>query len=92
VAPIVAYLGHDSDAKDWQSSIDIVLRRFTEYHDLEGAFGRRAVTERTKGIFMERRSVDGGLPSRCCASTRAQATASWSICRRRCRPPPLAAG
>jgi hypothetical protein len=26
---------------DWQSSIDIVLRRFAEYHDLEGAFGRQ---------------------------------------------------
>jgi len=48
----------DADAKDWQSSIDIVLRRFTEYHDLEGAFGRRAVTERAKGILMERHSVD----------------------------------
>jgi response regulator NasT len=46
------------DALDWQSSIDIVLRRFTEYHDLEGAFGRRAVTERAKGILMERHSVD----------------------------------
>ena len=35
-----------------------MLRRFTEYHDLEGAFGRRAVTERAKGILMERHSVD----------------------------------
>ena len=48
----------DGDTTDWQSSIDIVLRRFTEYHDLEGAFGRRAVTERAKGILMERHSVD----------------------------------
>jgi AmiR/NasT family two-component response regulator len=48
----------DADAGDWQSSIDIVLRRFTEYHDLEGAFGRRALTERAKGILMERHSVD----------------------------------
>jgi AmiR/NasT family two-component response regulator len=48
----------DADAKDWQSSIDIVLRRFAEYHDLEGAFGRRAVIERAKGILMERHSVD----------------------------------
>jgi len=54
---IFAYIT-DSDANDWQSSIDIVLRRFTEYHDLEGAFGRRAVTERAKGILMERHSVD----------------------------------
>jgi AmiR/NasT family two-component response regulator len=48
----------DDDVEDWQSSIDIVLRRFAEYHDLEGAFGRRAVTERAKGILMERHSID----------------------------------
>ena len=48
----------DGDGEDWQGSIDIVLRRFAEYHDLEGAFGRRAVTERAKGILMERHSVD----------------------------------
>jgi AmiR/NasT family two-component response regulator len=45
---VFAYIT-DDDAKDWQSSIDIVLRRFTEYHDLEGAFGPRAVTERGEG-------------------------------------------
>ncbi len=54
---VFAYIT-DVDTTDWQSSIDIVLRRFTEYHDLEGAFGRRAVTERAKGILMERHSVD----------------------------------
>ena len=54
---VFAYIT-DADAKDWQSSIDIVLRRFAEYHDLEGAFGRRAVTERAKGILMERHLVD----------------------------------
>src|ERR671911_1503540 len=54
---IFAYIA-DSDVDDWQSAIDIVLRRFTEYHDLEGAFGRRAVTERAKGILMERHSID----------------------------------
>jgi AmiR/NasT family two-component response regulator len=54
---VFAYIT-DADAGDWQSSIDIVLRRFAEYRDLEGAFGRRAVTERAKGILMERHSVD----------------------------------
>jgi len=54
---IFAYIT-DAGATDWQSSIDIVLRRFAEYHDLEGAFGRRALTERAKGILMERHSVD----------------------------------
>ena len=48
----------DADVNDWPSSIDIVLRRFSEYHELEGAFGRRSVTERAKGILMERHSVD----------------------------------
>jgi AmiR/NasT family two-component response regulator len=54
---VFAYIT-DAGARDWQSSIDIVLRRFTEYHDLEGAFGRRALTERAKGILMERHSID----------------------------------
>ena len=54
---VFAYIT-DAEAKDWQSSIDIVLRRFAEYHDLEGAFGRRAITERAKGILMERHSID----------------------------------
>jgi AmiR/NasT family two-component response regulator len=47
----------DNDVRDWQSSIDSVLRRFAEYHDLEGAFGRRAQIERAKGILMERHSI-----------------------------------
>ena len=50
----------DVDAEDWQSSIDITLRRFAEYHDLEGAFGRRALIECAKGILMERHAIDGG--------------------------------
>ena len=54
---VFAYIT-DADVDDWQSSIDIVLRRFAEYDDLEGAFGRRALTERAKGILMERHSVD----------------------------------
>jgi AmiR/NasT family two-component response regulator len=48
----------DDDVEDWQSAIDIVLRRFAEYHELEGAFGRRALTERAKGILMERHGID----------------------------------
>jgi response regulator NasT len=48
----------DTEGEDWQSAIDIVLRRFTEYHNLEAAFGRRAITERAKGILMERHSIN----------------------------------
>jgi AmiR/NasT family two-component response regulator len=47
-----------TDGGDWQSSIDIVLRRFADYRELAGAFGRRALIERAKGILMERHSVD----------------------------------
>jgi AmiR/NasT family two-component response regulator len=54
---VFAYITDTGD-EDWQSTIDIVLRRFAEYQDLEGAFGRRAITERAKGILMERHSVD----------------------------------
>ena len=35
-----------------------MLRRFAEYHDLQGAFGRRALIERAKGILMERHAID----------------------------------
>jgi AmiR/NasT family two-component response regulator len=55
---IFAYITDGHDPQEMQSAIDIVLRRFAEYHDLEGAFARRAVTERAKGILMERHSVD----------------------------------
>ncbi len=48
----------DDDVDEWQSSIDIVLRRFAEYQALEGAFGRRATIERAKGILMERHSIN----------------------------------
>ena len=55
---IFAYIADGEDPQEMQSAIDIVLRRFAEYHDLEGAFGRRAVTERAKGILMERHGID----------------------------------
>ena len=54
---VFAYIT-DGDAAALQNNIDIVLRRFAEFHDLEGAFGRRATIERAKGILMERHSVD----------------------------------
>ena len=54
---IFAYI-IDGDSSELQNSIDIVLRRFAEFQDLEGAFGRRAMTERAKGILMERHSID----------------------------------
>jgi response regulator NasT len=55
---IFSYIAHASDLQEMQSSMDISLQRFAEYHALEGAFGRRAVTERAKGILMERHGID----------------------------------
>jgi AmiR/NasT family two-component response regulator len=54
---VFAYLV-DGNPEQLQSALDIVLRRFAEYHSLEGAFGRRAVIERAKGILMERHGID----------------------------------
>jgi AmiR/NasT family two-component response regulator len=54
---IFAYIT-DGDPQEWQNSIEIVLRRFAEFRDLEGAFKRRTLTERAKGILMERHAVD----------------------------------
>jgi AmiR/NasT family two-component response regulator len=48
----------DADAEELQSAIDITLQRFAEYHNLQGAFGRRAVIEQAKGILMARHAVD----------------------------------
>jgi AmiR/NasT family two-component response regulator len=39
-------------------AIDIALQRFTEYHSIRGAFGRRMVIERATGLLMDRRGVD----------------------------------
>jgi AmiR/NasT family two-component response regulator len=56
---VFAYLTNgDATDDQFESSIDVVLHRFAEYHDLEGAFGRRAITERAKGVLMERHSID----------------------------------
>jgi AmiR/NasT family two-component response regulator len=54
---IFAYIT-DENVAEWQNSIEIVLRRFAEFQDLEGAFKRRSLTERAKGILMERHGVD----------------------------------
>ena len=54
---VFAYIT-DGDAEELQSTLDIVLRRFAEYHNLEGAFARRAMIERAKGILMAVHGID----------------------------------
>lgn len=48
----------DGDSEMLQSTLEIVLRRFAEYHNLEGAFARRATIERAKGILMAVHGLD----------------------------------
>ena len=48
----------DTTPDELQSAIDVTLQRFTEYHNLKGAFGRRAVIEQAKGILMARHSLN----------------------------------
>src|ERR1700758_87570 len=48
----------DSTPEELQSAIDITLQRFTEYHSLQGAFGRRALIEQAKGILMARHAIN----------------------------------
>ena len=54
---VFAYIT-SAEADQLQDSLAIVLRRFAEFQNLEGAFGRRAVIERAKGILMERHAID----------------------------------
>ncbi|MDX6596075.1 MAG: two-component system, response regulator PdtaR [Solirubrobacterales bacterium] len=54
---IFAYIV-DGDPGDMQSAIDITLRRYSEFANLQGAFARRAIIERAKGIIMSREEVD----------------------------------
>ena len=47
----------DTTPEELQSALDITLQRFTEYHNLQGAFGRRALIEQAKGILMARQAI-----------------------------------
>ena len=55
---VFAYVLMDGDSGELQNALDITLRRFAEFHNLEGAFGRRAIIEQAKGILMARNSID----------------------------------
>ncbi|MFL5949515.1 MAG: ANTAR domain-containing response regulator, partial [Gaiellaceae bacterium] len=54
---IFAYIV-DGSPEELEGAIDITLQRFTEYHSLRGAFGRRAMIEQAKGILMARYAIN----------------------------------
>jgi response regulator NasT len=48
----------DTTPQELQGAIDITLQRFSEYQNLQGAFGRRAIIEQAKGILMAHHSTN----------------------------------
>ena len=82
----------DGTPEELQSAIDITLQRFTEYHNLQGAFGRRATIEQAKGILMARHSIDAE-PGLRAAARPLPAQRPQARRRRRCdrREPPAPA-
>ena len=58
---VFAYIVDDGgpSADELRSALAITLRRFAEYQNLRGAFGRRATIEQAKGILMARHGIDG---------------------------------
>jgi two-component system, response regulator / RNA-binding antiterminator len=48
----------DGDSDSLESTLSITLRRFAEYQNLQGAFGRRATIEQAKGILMARHMIN----------------------------------
>jgi response regulator NasT len=47
----------DQELSELRGAIDITLRRFAEFQNLQGACGRRAIIEQAKGIHMERNGI-----------------------------------
>ena len=55
---IYASVFHD-DPEQLRSAIEIALRRYGDYKNLQDAFARRATIEQAKGILMSRRQLNG---------------------------------
>jgi response regulator NasT len=55
---VFAYVVLEGDSGELQGALDVTLRRFAEFQNLQGAFGRRAIIEQAKGILMERNGIN----------------------------------
>ena len=55
---VFAYVVLPGAPGELQNALDITLRRFAEFQNLQGAFGRRAIIEQAKGILMARNGID----------------------------------
>ena len=56
---VFAYVVLDGEqTAELRGALEITLRRYAEFQNLQGAFGRRAIIEQAKGILMERNGVD----------------------------------
>ena len=55
---VFAYVILEGRDQDLENALDITLRRFAEFINLQGAFGRRATIEQAKGILMARNGID----------------------------------
>ena len=55
---VFAYMVLPGQPGELQNALDITLRRFAEFNNLQGAFGRRAIIEQAKGILMARNGID----------------------------------
>ena len=54
---VFAYVVLEGDGGELQGALDVTLGRFAEFQNLQGAFGRRATIEQSKGILMERNRI-----------------------------------
>lgn len=54
---VFAYVIVSDNPDELENALDITLRRYAEFRNLEGAFGRRATIEQAKGILMERHGL-----------------------------------
>jgi two-component system, response regulator / RNA-binding antiterminator len=54
---VFAYATDDDPTEEWQDAFEIALRRFAQLQDIENAFAKRAITERAKGVLIERHSI-----------------------------------